>query len=448
MLAELHPGTEWTNWVGNQSFTPAYAAAPRDEEEVAALVRRAAELGAGVRVAAARHSFTPIVQTDGLLLDVSALNGVVATDVPRRRATALAGTPIHDFYEPLWSAGLALKNQGDIDDQQIAGAVATATHGSGIRNRCFSGVVRGVRLVTATGEVREIGENEPDLLRAAQVSVGMLGVMTQLELEVTAQYRLSEQIDLWAWEEVLERWDELVHEHRHFGFFWLPTEESAALYNLSGHGDTMADKCYVKIYDEPAPDVPDSSVEGRRVERCYRIYPMVYSPNFHELEYFVPLERAWWRDSWRGSAGRAPRLSTEVWMYVSKRTAVALSTAAALAGSATMAVSAIGDQGNPGRGHGEHADRSLLDTSLAPSIPSDPTLLGAAAGGVPWVLRFGEASLRDSGRLDVSIRGLVIPTAPFTGTAGPVTTVDAWLLLRWQFHARRHDRRGPDLDQR
>jgi FAD/FMN-containing dehydrogenase len=291
VLVELSPGKEWTNWVGNQSFTPGYAAAPRDQEEVAALVRRAAELGAGVRVAAARHSFTPIVQTDGLLLDLSALNGVVATDATRKRATALAGTPVHDFYEPLWSAGLALKNQGDIDDQHIAGAVATATHGSGIRNMCFSGVVRSVRLITATGEIREVGKSEPELLRAAQVSIGMLGVMTQLELEVTEQYRLSEQIALWGWDEVLERWDELVHEHRHFGFFWLPTEESAALYNLSGHGREMADKCYVKIYDEPAPDVPDSSVEGRRVDRCYRIYPMVYSPNFHELEYFVPLER-------------------------------------------------------------------------------------------------------------------------------------------------------------
>jgi FAD/FMN-containing dehydrogenase len=89
---------------------------------------------------------------------------------------------------------------------------------------------------------------------------------------------------------VLDRWDELVHEHRHFGFFWLPTEESAALYNLSSHDQTMADKCYVKIYDEAAPDQPDSDVEGRRTDRCYRIYPMVYDPNFHELEYFVPLE--------------------------------------------------------------------------------------------------------------------------------------------------------------
>jgi FAD/FMN-containing dehydrogenase len=289
--AELPTGRKWSNWVGNQSFTPAYAAAPRDEEEVTAVVRRARELGLGVRVAAARHSFTPIVQTDGLLLDLSALNGVIATDPARRRATALAGTPIHGFYEPLWSAGLALKNQGDIDDQHIAGAVATATHGSGIRNVCLSGVVRGVRLVTADGELRTIGENEPELLRAAQVSLGMLGVMTQLELEVTDAYRLSEQIDLWAWEDMLARWDELVHQHRHFGFFWLPSEESAALYNLSSHGGTLTDKCYMKIYDDAPADRPDSAEPGRRTDRCYRIYPMVYSPNFHELEYFVPLDR-------------------------------------------------------------------------------------------------------------------------------------------------------------
>ena len=291
MLADLPAAKVWTNWVGNQSFTPGHSAAPRDEEEVAAFVRDAAQLGSRVRVAGAGHSFTPVVSTDGLLLDLSALTGVVSADRVRKRATALAGTTIREFYEPLWREGLALRNQGDIDTQQIAGAVATATHGSGIRNVCFSGVVRGVRLVTATGELRDIGESEPELLRAAQVSLGMLGVMTQLELEVTDAYRLTEQVELWPWQEVLDRWDELVHNHRHFGFFWLPAEESASLYNLESHGEAMADKCYVKIYDEPAPDQPDSDTPGRRTDRCYRIYPMVYDPNFHELEYFVPLER-------------------------------------------------------------------------------------------------------------------------------------------------------------
>lgn len=295
MLTDL-PVVKWSNWVGNQSFTPRFAAVPREEEELAGLVREAAERGVGVRVAGSGHSFTPVVQTDGLLLNLSALRGIIGTDPERERVMALAGTPIADFYEPLWQAGLALRNQGDIDTQQIAGAVATATHGSGTGYTSLSGVVRGVRLITAAGETREIDEDQPELLRAAQVAVGMLGVMTRLELEVTAAYRLTEQIDVWTWEEVMERWDELVAEHRHFGFFWLPTEQSAALYNLSSHGESMADKCYVKIYDEASPDEaspdqPEDATPGRRTDRCYRIYPMIYDPNFHELEYFVALER-------------------------------------------------------------------------------------------------------------------------------------------------------------
>lgn len=290
-LTDLPAGTRWTNWVGNQSFTPRHAARPRDEEEVVALVRAASERSVRVRVAATGHSFTPIVKTDGLLLDLSALSGVVEIDTGQRRATALAGTPIRGFYGPLWNAGLALVNQGDIDTQQIAGAVSTATHGSGTQYTSLSGAVRKMRIVTATGGVRDIGEDEPEILHAAQVAVGMLGVITRLELQVTDAYRLKEQVGLWPWFEVMERWPELVARHRHFGFFWLPTEESGALYNLSGHGESMADKCYVKIYDAAAPDEPNDATPGRRVDRCYQIYPMVYDPNFHELEYFVPLEQ-------------------------------------------------------------------------------------------------------------------------------------------------------------
>ena len=170
--------------------------------------------------------------------------------------------------------------------------MSTATHGSGTRYTSLSGVVRGVRLVTGSGEIREISEDEPDMLRAAQVAVGMLGVMTRLELEVTDAYRLREQVGLRSWDDVMEHWDELVSEHRHFGFFWLPTEESAALYNLHGEpGTTLTDQCYVKLFDEVGPDVPDDDTPDRRVDRCYRIFPMVYDPNFHELEYFVALEK-------------------------------------------------------------------------------------------------------------------------------------------------------------
>jgi FAD/FMN-containing dehydrogenase len=274
----------WSNWVGNQSCRPARRAAPASEDEVCALVAEASARGLGVRVAGAGHSFTPVVATDGLLLDLRGLGGIRSIDPGRRRVVVGPATTIGDFGEPLLEAGLALANQGDIVEQQIAGAVATATHGSGLALPCFSASVRRLRLVRPDGEVVEAGEGDPELLHAAQVAVGMLGVVTELELEVAAAYRLAERVETWSWAEAWERFDELARAHRHYSFFWLPSRESAALYGVAGE----ADRCHVRIYDVADDAEPDASEPGRRVAAAHRIYPMTYEPNFHELEYFVP----------------------------------------------------------------------------------------------------------------------------------------------------------------
>jgi FAD/FMN-containing dehydrogenase len=281
----------WTNWVGNQAFSPAEREAPGSEDEVAAAVADAARRGLRVRAAGAGHSFTPVVATDGLLLNLSGLGGIRSVDTERRRVVVGPATTIGEFGEPLWAAGLSLVNQGDIVAQQIAGAVSTATHGSGLRLGSFSAGVRRLRIATAAGEIVEIGEDEPELLHAAQVAVGMLGVITELELEVATAYRLRERIEHWSWEEAWGRFDELAQEHRHYSFFWMPSEDSAALYGLATPGVQMADRCHVKIYDEVDDSTPDSDEPHRRVGPAYVIYPMVYEPNFHELEYFVPYER-------------------------------------------------------------------------------------------------------------------------------------------------------------
>ena len=271
----------WTNWVGNQSCAPTKLAAPRSEDEVAELVASARK----VRVAGAGHSFTPVVVTDGLLLDMRGLPRITEIDSERRRVVCGPATTVGDFGAPLWDAGLALANQGDIVAQQIAGACATATHGSGLEKPCFSAAIRRARLVTADGSVREIDDGEE--LHALQVSVGMLGVVTELELEVAPAYRLREHVANWSWQDAWEPFEELARAHRHFSFFWMPSRESAVLYGL----EAGADECHVKIYDEVGDDVPDSAEKHARVGPAYVIYPMVYEPNFHELEYFVPFER-------------------------------------------------------------------------------------------------------------------------------------------------------------
>ncbi|MDX6476389.1 MAG: hypothetical protein QOH95_1900 [Gaiellaceae bacterium] len=277
----------WTNWVGNQTCRPAELAAPTSEDEVATLVAGASQ----VRVAGAGHSFTPVVVTDGLLLDLRGLGGIRSIDPERRRVVVGPATTIGEFGEPLWAQGLALANQGDIVAQQIAGAISTATHGSGLRLGSFSSSVRRVRMVTAGGDVVEIGDDDPERLHAAQVAVGMLGVITEVELEVSQAYRLRERIEHWSWHDAWGRFDELAQEHRHYSFFWMPSDESAALYGLGSTGESLTDQCHVKIYDEVDDATPDSDEPRHRVGPAHVIYPMVYEPNFHELEYFVPYEQ-------------------------------------------------------------------------------------------------------------------------------------------------------------
>jgi FAD/FMN-containing dehydrogenase len=220
------------------------------------------------------------------------LRGIEHIDADRRRVTALPGTTVGEFGDPLWAAGLALANQGDIDTQAIAGAIATGTHGSGNALPSFSATLRACRLVSGLGDIVEIDESRPELLRAAQVAVGMLGVMTSVTIEVAPAYRLRERIEHWPFGDVLSQWDELFAGHRHFSFFWLPSEASAELYGLATPpGRQMTDTCYVKIYEQAAEQEADDATPGRRVDRSYRIYPSDFEANFHELEYFVPLVR-------------------------------------------------------------------------------------------------------------------------------------------------------------
>ncbi|MEO6570385.1 MAG: FAD-binding protein, partial [Ilumatobacteraceae bacterium] len=110
----------WNNWVGNQSFEPRSLVTASSEGEVRTSVAKAAATASRIRTVGTAHSFTPVVETD-VLLDTSAMRGIVDVDVERRLVRALPKTTIGDFGEPLWEHGLALANQGDIDTQSIAG---------------------------------------------------------------------------------------------------------------------------------------------------------------------------------------------------------------------------------------------------------------------------------------------------------------------------------------
>jgi FAD/FMN-containing dehydrogenase len=279
----------WDNWGGNQHFEYAQAVVASGEDDVVAAVRAQALSRNGIRVAGSGHSFTPIVQTDHTLLDIASLSGVSAADGRSRRATVRAGTLLSDLGAPLWNHGLSLANQGDVDAQTVSGAIATGTKGSGPLFGSLSSTVRGVRLVNGLGDVVTITEDQPDLLHAAQVSVGMLGVFLDLTLECVPAYKLREQNAVLPFSEVDDRWDEFLSGYRHFSFWWLPAEGSSEMYDL---GHLPNDHCVVKLLTEELATAADVDGEpGSRTGRAHLIYPdATTDARFHELEYMVPAE--------------------------------------------------------------------------------------------------------------------------------------------------------------
>ena len=292
---QLGAGGHWRNWVGNQSFIARHKGEPASEDELAALVREATRRNLGVRVAGSGHSFTPVVATSGLLLSLANMQGVIGADRDRKRVTVRAGTKIGDVGRALKPLGLSLRNQGDIDSQAIAGAFSTGTHGTGITLGNMSSQAVGMRLVQADGAVLEVdGDSDSEMIAAAQVSVGMLGVISAITLQVVEAYNLQEKLWRDDFEACMEKHDELAANNRHFSFFWCPVPESRHLYclpDVSAVSPTKreSDVCEMKVMN--ITDAPPYANEEtfERVAYSSEIYPIEYVPNFHELEYAIPV---------------------------------------------------------------------------------------------------------------------------------------------------------------
>src|SRR5690554_5500399 len=169
---------EWTNWSGSVKFTPEVEETPKNEEEVRKIVLKALAKEKKVRMVGAGHSSVPLVKTDHILLAQDQLKGVVNHDPALNRVDILPGTDIKEAGQALIELNLSMHNTGDVDMQYLGGAFGTGTHGSGKSLQNLSGIIRGCRLVDGKGNFRVITEKEPDLLNAAKISLGALGVFT------------------------------------------------------------------------------------------------------------------------------------------------------------------------------------------------------------------------------------------------------------------------------
>ncbi|MFD8985003.1 FAD-binding protein, partial [Streptomyces sp. NPDC059564] len=178
-----------TNWAGNVTFAPAGVHQPASVADVQALVtthRRVRVLGTG-------HSFSTVADTSGQLLRLDRLPPVIDVDPARRTVRVSAGTTFAELCPRLHEHGLALRNLGSLPHISVAGACATGTHGSGDDNPVIAAGVRSMDLVTAEGDLITLDRTSPDFAGAV-VSLGSLGVVTSLTLDLVPAYDVQQYV--------------------------------------------------------------------------------------------------------------------------------------------------------------------------------------------------------------------------------------------------------------
>jgi FAD-linked oxidoreductase len=298
----------WRNWSGSQQCMPAARSAPATVAQLQELIVSAK---GAVRAVGAGHSFTPLVPTDGTIVSLSRLSGLISHDPQSLQATLWAGSRLGDIGQPLEDAGQALINMPDIDDQTLAGCLATATHGTGADIGCMSTFIESLQLVDARGDLVDCdATNNAELFQAAKVSMGTLGIITQVRLQNSAPYRLRRETVWREFDEMLEMADAMAEQHRNFEFYYIPfsgmgftdvhdlTNEPLGSTEKIDSNDSVQDLKMVRDWLESSPRLRElilSSIvktlsDEVTVESSWKNYTSERNVRFNEMEYHLPRE--------------------------------------------------------------------------------------------------------------------------------------------------------------
>ncbi|BCA59408.1 D-arabinono-1,4-lactone oxidase [Sphingomonas sp. HMP6] len=292
----------WSNWSGSVRAS-APVLRPTSEAALAEAIRGASS----VRAVGAGHSFMPLCETDGVIVSLEELQGTLTVAPDRRTARIPAGWSIKKLTAALFDAGLALANQGDVNPQSLAGAMATGTHGTGHELGNLATFARGFRLIGADGAaVWCDAETNPDLFQAQRLSLGLFGVATEIVAEVVPAFHLSERIEKKPWDEIRECYDDLVKAHRHVEFWFFPHADSVILKTLDltdpcdppPSTTDMEEATFRRVLNVGAlipPLIPTlqrlmmkTEMNGNRRGPAHAIFPSDRTIRFEEMEYEMP----------------------------------------------------------------------------------------------------------------------------------------------------------------
>lgn len=179
------------NWAGNFTFSTDRLHQPQSVEQVRALVRKLDKM----RALGTRHCFNRIADSTYDLVSPKPVENAIAIDIKARTVTVDAGLKYGQLAPYLHNKGFALHNLASLPHISIAGACATATHGSGVKNGNLATAVSGLELITAGGDIVKLSrQNDGDTFRGAVVGLGTLGIVTKVTLDLLPTFMMRQYV--------------------------------------------------------------------------------------------------------------------------------------------------------------------------------------------------------------------------------------------------------------
>jgi alditol oxidase len=193
------------NWAGTHAYRATRIHRPSTVEEVREIVARAPR----IRVLGSRHSFSDVAES-AELVTLEGLPADVVVDRERMTVSVGAGVKYGELAEALNAEGLALHNLASLPHISVAGAIATATHGSGDANGNLATAVAGLQLVTSDGELIDVARDDPDF-EGLVVGLGALGAVVRISVAIEPSYEIRQRVfERLAWDALFEHFDAIA----------------------------------------------------------------------------------------------------------------------------------------------------------------------------------------------------------------------------------------------
>lgn len=185
------PGSEHLkNWAGNLQYSTDRVHYPESAEAVQAIVRGARKL----RALGSQHSFNTIADSDDNLVSSKKLNKIISLNKEEHTVTVEGGIRYGELVEYLHTEGYALHNLASLPHISVAGSIATATHGSGVKNGNLATGVSAVEFVNGEGDLVHLTRKDGDIFHGAVVGLGAPGMVTKVTLDLLPRFDMKQVV--------------------------------------------------------------------------------------------------------------------------------------------------------------------------------------------------------------------------------------------------------------